>query len=76
MSQIIEDGQDPLEIICFCYGITREEIVQAVLQGADSIEKIREKTKANTGCGGCQNEVEAILESVKKKIASKSENLK
>jgi NAD(P)H-nitrite reductase large subunit len=68
MSQIIDD---PLEIICFCYGITRQEIVEAALQGADSIEKIREKTKANTGCGGCQNEVEALLEWVKKKSISK-----
>ncbi len=48
--------------ICFCYGVNEAEIRKAIRAGSRSLEAIRSDTCANTGCGGCQADVEAILE--------------
>lgn len=48
--------------ICFCYGINDDEIRDAIRQGCCTLEDIRSKTKANTGCGGCLEEVLKILQ--------------
>ena len=49
-------------IVCFCYSITRGEIREAIRNGAKTIEEIRAQTLANTGCGGCEWEVQELLE--------------
>ena len=46
----------------FCYGVNEAEIRKAIRAGSRSLEAIRSDTCANTGCGGCQADVEAILE--------------
>jgi NAD(P)H-nitrite reductase large subunit len=48
--------------ICFCYGVSEAQIREAIRAGARSIDAVRSDTCANTGCGGCQMDVEAILE--------------
>ena len=53
-------GEDPT--VCFCHDVRRSRILQAVREGARTIEEIRERTCANTGCGGCELDVLDILE--------------
>lgn len=59
--------KDRDEIICNCMGVTRGEIEDAILNdNCDTLEKIQEKTEAGTVCGTCVEDIEDILEEVKK----------
>jgi NAD(P)H-nitrite reductase large subunit len=53
--------QDPEKTICFCYNVPLATIAQAIDDGAVTLELVREKTNANTGCGGCEADVCDIL---------------
>ena len=39
--------------VCQCMGITLDEIMEAIKNGACDIESIMEQTEAGTGCGIC-----------------------
>lgn len=54
----------PLDIVCFCQGIERHTILEAIVAGADTVDKIQEMIGATTGpCGGsCTPCVQAILD--------------
>ena len=54
-----EDMKD--EVICYCYGITKEEIVEAIKNGATTLEEIQDITGAGTACGRCNSAIENIL---------------
>lgn len=53
------------EVICHCVGTTKEEIVEAVKAGADTVEKVTDATQAGSGCGGCIDQIEAIINETK-----------
>jgi nitrite reductase (NADH) large subunit len=50
--------------ICDCNGVSKGEIVQAVLEGARALQSVCDATRAGTGCGSCRPEVEAIVDFV------------
>ncbi|WP_277619077.1 (2Fe-2S)-binding protein [Sulfurovum riftiae] len=61
--------------ICYCIGVTKGEITKAIDEGADSLEAIREATKACTGsdCKNtnplkrcCSKEIKKLLEGERK----------
>lgn len=52
------------EIICDCTGTTRGKIISLFEQGFD-LEAISRKTGVNTGCGGCEWEIESLLDALK-----------
>lgn len=54
------------EIICVCTGTTLRKIQQLVEQGFD-IEAISRKTGVNTGCGGCEWEIESFIKELQDK---------
>lgn len=47
--------------ICLCRQVSEEELVKAINDGADTMEKIAFRTRATTGCGTCSGSVRAIL---------------
>ncbi len=49
--------------ICVCYDVYLTEILQAIHQGADSVEKISALTYACQGCGSCRDKIESVLKS-------------
>lgn len=49
MGKQVSDGD---AVICRCEEVTREEIVQAIRDGADSIDAVKRRTRA--GMGFCQ----------------------
>lgn len=51
-------------IICKCKNVSYIDIRKAMINGARTVEEIKEITGAGTGCGGCVPEIEAILASV------------
>ena len=51
-------------IICHCKNIDCITIRKAMIQGARTLDEIKEMTGAATGCGKCAEEIEKILASV------------
>ena len=55
------------EIICSCIGTTVRDIMDAVNNGAKTVEDISAVTQAGTVCGACLSDIEALLEKLKNK---------
>jgi bacterioferritin-associated ferredoxin len=53
-------GEDQPEL-CHCRNVPQKIVERAILMGAHSVEKIRQRTSANTGCGTCLPDVERLL---------------
>ncbi|MEO6027244.1 MAG: (2Fe-2S)-binding protein, partial [Candidatus Binatia bacterium] len=53
-------------VICTCHQVTDETVRAAVAGGADSVAALGCATKAGTGCGSCQTDLEQLLASCKK----------
>jgi nitrite reductase (NADH) large subunit len=56
----IPDG----ERICDCNAVSKQQIVEAVLNGAGSVRAVCDGTRAGTGCGSCKPEVQRIVDFV------------
>ncbi|MHC4598570.1 MAG: Fe-S cluster assembly protein NifU [Planctomycetota bacterium] len=57
------DGDDP--VVCTCFGVTRSEIERAVRENdLRTVEDVTNYTKAGGGCGGCAEDIEAILDRI------------
>jgi Fe-S cluster assembly protein NifU len=54
-------GQESAKIVCECLTVTREEIEEAVLHGATTVEAVQERTKAGTNCGNCLPEITELV---------------
>ena len=53
------------EIICHCFEVSREEIENAIREkGLKTVEEVGEVTNAWTGCGGCQEQIQEILDEI------------
>ena len=57
------------EVICYCYGITKQDIIDAIKAGATTLEDIQDATGAGTACGRCNGAIESILKKELKKGA-------
>ncbi len=53
--------------ICECVNVTDREIEEQVLEGADSFEKLQERTKISTGCGSCRPFAEKLFTDYRRK---------
>lgn len=64
----IESEQEQKEIekllknCCKCKDVSIEEVVKAVKDGADTVEKVGEATGAGSACGRCKGLIENIIE--------------
>lgn len=55
-------AQSPSDrVVCFCYNVTEQVIVDAIRGGCSSLMDIRRETYASTGCAGCSEEVKKLL---------------
>lgn len=53
------------EIICHCFEVSRKEIENAIREkGLKTVEEVGEATNAGTGCGGCQEQIQEILDEI------------
>ena len=53
------------EIIRHCFEVSREEIENAIREkGLKTVEEVGEVTNAGTGCGGCQEQIQEILDEI------------
>ena len=51
-----------LQNVCKCKNISVNEVLNAVKNGAETIEKVSEATEAGTGCGNCKSIISNIIE--------------
>jgi NifU-like protein len=60
-----ETDHEEERVVCACFGVTEQTIEQAIRDnGLTTVEQITNFTKAGGGCGGCLDELEAILKRV------------
>jgi len=53
--------------VCECFGVTDREIEKAIRENnLTTVEEVTNYTKAGGGCGSCHEEIQAIIEKVKK----------
>ncbi|MBN21562.1 MAG: (2Fe-2S)-binding protein [Bdellovibrionaceae bacterium] len=57
--QLLPDDQDHL--VCFCNTVSYNQILNAIADGNMTFEALQGATRCSTGCGGCTDEVLAIL---------------
>ncbi|MEM7645445.1 MAG: (2Fe-2S)-binding protein [Pseudomonadota bacterium] len=50
------------EELCHCRRVLTETVDRAIVYGANTVEKVRQRTSANTGCGTCLEDVKSLLE--------------
>ncbi|KAG1716819.1 hypothetical protein ID866_341 [Astraeus odoratus] len=64
-----EDGADLDDDaqVCSCHNVTKGDLAACVKSGVDTLERLKSKTKAGTGCGGCMPLVTNIFKSEMKK---------
>jgi bacterioferritin-associated ferredoxin len=48
--------------VCMCRAVTEAQIRTCIRAGATTLEELSERSRAGTGCGGCLDSVEMILE--------------
>jgi assimilatory nitrate reductase electron transfer subunit len=48
--------------ICRCNGVTKADISACVHEGATSVDQVAGATRATTGCGGCTDDVCALVD--------------
>lgn len=58
----LKDVEELIKNACRCKNVSIETIVEAVKNGADTVEKVGEVTKAGTGCGKCKGIISNIVE--------------
>lgn len=56
---------DLQETVCFCAGVTVGDIKAAVEAGNTTLEAVQAATGAGTHCGGCVENVTALIEQFK-----------
>jgi len=50
-------------VVCNCFGVTDKEIERVILENnLTTVEQVTNYCKAGGGCGGCQGEIEKIIE--------------
>ncbi|MDR3594591.1 (2Fe-2S)-binding protein [Clostridium sp.] len=52
---------DENQVICGCYKVTVQDLVNAINNGAKSFEEIQTITKVGTGCGNCVESNKALV---------------
>jgi NAD(P)H-nitrite reductase large subunit len=52
---------DENQVVCRCYKVTVQDLVNAINNGAKSFEEIQTITKVGTGCGNCVESNKALV---------------
>jgi len=53
-------------VVCTCFGVTDKEIERVIIENnLTTVEEVTNYCKAGGGCGGCQGEIEKLIEKFK-----------
>ncbi|MFA3792664.1 molybdopterin-dependent oxidoreductase [Aliiglaciecola sp. SL4] len=50
-------------LVCSCFKVGENTIVDAIKQGCDSVDKLGDKLKCGTNCGSCKTELKQLVKS-------------
>lgn len=65
---------DKDRIVCRCKKVSEGTVIEAIKNGADTYEKVKKETGANTyGCFACRLEIKKLLEENKKENEEEAE---
>jgi len=69
------------KIICKCNHVTKQEIKQAVKDGASSVDEVRKALGMKKGCGGCNKDIKHYIKKQlektdEKKLIKKKKKIK
>ncbi|MFC4244014.1 FAD-dependent oxidoreductase [Gryllotalpicola reticulitermitis] len=53
----------PESVVCTCNGVTAARITDAAAAGCVTIDAVGRATRAGTGCGGCHDRIQALIDS-------------
>lgn len=53
-------------MICNCHKVSERMLVEAIGNGADSVEALCTATRAGTGCGSCKTELAQLITTLRK----------
>ncbi len=60
-------------VICTCFGVTDKEIERVIRENnLTTVEEVTNYCKAGGGCGGCQGEIEKIIEKIQGDIITEA----
>jgi len=55
------------ELVCHCFSVTRKTIIDTIKQyNLTTADEVGEHTQAGCGCGFCVEDIEKIIEELKK----------
>ncbi len=55
------EGADLGPVVCSCFGVKRNTILDAIAAGADTVDKVGGCLKAGTNCGSCRPEIKGLI---------------
>ncbi|TLM84820.1 NAD(P)/FAD-dependent oxidoreductase [Pseudarthrobacter sp. NamE2] len=55
-------ASDPAGTVCRCAGVSAATIQGAVEEGCSAVADVSKATRAGTGCGGCHEDIRALIE--------------
>ncbi len=55
---------DDNQVVCNCFNVTVKDIKNAIESGAKTYEEVQEITSVGTGCGGCADTSEDLVNSL------------
>lgn len=50
--------------LCVCNEVPKVEVIQAIAEGADSLDKVCAKTYATDGNGCCKRQVQRLIDAI------------
>ncbi len=70
--KVVQEEEDPdTHIVCHCFGVTNKQIEKVIKENhLHTVEDVTNYTKAGGGCGSCIDDIEEILEEVRKEQAA------
>lgn len=57
----MSDASPDEAVECHCTGVRRAELLQAIAAGCTTVDELRRRTGAGSGCGSCRPELRALL---------------
>lgn len=60
-SDVVASPPDEGRTLCRCVGVSVGTVREAIAEGCSSVEEVRTRTRAGSGCGGCRGSVETML---------------
>lgn len=54
-------GTPESKYVCGCGSVTKDDIIESIKKGANTLEKVKEDTGANKNGCGCSAKIEEIL---------------